>query len=202
MEKIGEKTKQVWNFIADFLFKNGYPPTVREIACALGFKSTSAAVFHLNVLERKNYLRKKRGASRSIELLAFPPGAERGDFRYLPLIGSISAGKPIEAIENIEAVLPLPRELAEPGCFLLQAKGDSMKEKGIFPGDLVIVKPQKSAESGEIVVAFVEGEATVKTWRRKGNRFWLEPANPFYQPIPFKQGEIIGKVIGLIRKLS
>lgn len=202
MEKIGEKTQKVWNFIADFLSRNGYPPTVREIARALGFKSTSAAAFHLSALERKSYLRKKRGASRSIELLVFPPGAERGDFRYLPLIGTIAAGKPVEAIENIEATLPLPRELAESGCFLLQVKGHSMKGRGIFQGDLVIVKPQKTAESGEIVVALVEGEATVKIWRKKGNRFWLEPANPLYRPIPFKGGQIIGKIVGLIRKLS
>ncbi len=202
MEKIGEKAKKIWNFIAEFLFRNGYPPTVREIASALGFKSTSAVAFHLTLLERKNYLRKRRGASRSIELLVFPPGAERGDFHYVPLIGNIAAGKPFEAIENIEGTIPLPRELAEPGCFLLRVRGDSMKEKGIFPGDLVIVKPQKTAGNGEIVVALVKGEATVKIWRKKGNRFWLEPANPLYQPIPFKQGEILGKVIGLIRKLS
>lgn len=202
MEKIGEKTQKIWSFIADFLLKNGYPPTVREITAALGFRSTSATAFHLATLEKKGYVRRKKGASRSIELLLFPPGAEKGDFRYLPLIGTIAAGKPIEAIENIEATLPLPRELAEPGCFLLRVKGESMKEKGIFEGDLVIVKPQKTANSGEIVVALVEGEATVKIWRKKGKQFWLEPANPLYQPVPFKQGEVIGKVTGLIRKLS
>lgn len=202
MEKIGEKTQKVWRFVADFLSRNGYPPTVREIAAALGFRSTSAVIFHLAALERKGYLERKKGIPRALEILVFPPGSERGDFRYLPLVGTIAAGKPVEAIENIETTVPLPGELAEPGGFLLRVKGDSLKEKGIFEGDLVIVKPQKTAENGEIVVALVEGEATVKIWRRRGNRFWLEPANPKYRPVPLGRGEIIGKVIGLIRKLS
>ncbi len=202
MKKIGERTEKVWRFIADFLSRNGYPPSVREIAFALGFRSTSAVIFHLETLEKKGYLRRKKKASRGLEVLVFPPGSEKGGFYYLPLVGNIAAGKPLEALENIEVTLPLPAELAEAGSFLLRVKGDSLKGKGIHQGDLVIVKPQKTAESGDIVVALVEGEATVKIFRKKGNRFWLEPANPDYQSVPFERGEIIGKVTGLIRKLS
>ncbi len=202
MKKIGVRTRQVWKFIADYYGQHGYPPVVREIAQALGFRSLSTVVFHLARLEEEGYLHRRKSSSRSVEILVFPAGTKVGDVQYLPLVGNIPAGEPLEAFENIEETIPFPSQLAGPGFFLLKVRGDSMKGRGILDGDLVLVKPQPTAEDGDVVVVLVGGEATVKVWRKKAGGYWLEPANPHFKPIPFTEGKIIGKVVGLFRSLE
>jgi repressor LexA len=199
-----ETQRKVFDFLKNFLRKKGYPPTLREVASHFGLKGPRGPQKTLQILERKGYLRKTPGDSRAIEILGFPP--LRGQTLSLPIVGRVTAGEPILAIENIEGYVNLDRTLvSSENVFLLRVEGDSMIEAHIQDGDFALVQPQSHAENGEIVVALIDDEATVKRIFKQRDFIRLEPANPKMEPIVIKKGEkkvsIVGKVVGIFRKL-
>src|ERR1700761_8807049 len=171
----------------------GYPPSIREIGDAVGLTSTSSVAHQLRTLERKGYLRRdpnRRGA------VALPEPT------FVPVLGRIAAGGPILAEEAVEDVFPLPRELVGEGTlFLLKVVGESMVEAAICDGDWVVVRQQNVADNGDIVAAMIDGEATVKTFKRAGGQVWLMPHNPAFDPIPGNDATVLGKVVTVIRKV-
>jgi repressor LexA len=211
--------QRVFNFLKDYLGEKGFPPTLREIASHFGLRGPKAPQKTLNILERKGYIRKIPGGSRAIEILGSRVGRRSGrPYKMgfvesateptfpVPIIGRVRAGEPILAIENIEGYINLDRNLVSSGdVFLLRVQGDSMIDAHIQDGDFALVKPQPNAENGEIVVALIEDEATIKRIFKKRDLIRLEPANPKMEPIVVKKGEkrviIVGKVVGIFRKL-
>ena len=196
--------EKVFNFLRDFLDKRGFPPTLREIASHFGLKGPKGPQKTLHILERKGYIRKTPGVSRAIEIMGV--SIPKGRTLSLPIVGRVTAGEPILAIENIEGHINFDRNLvSSEDVFLLRVQGDSMIEAHIQDGDFALVKPQKDAENGEIVVALIDDEATVKRIFKKRDLIHLEPANPNMEPIVIKKGEkkvtIVGKVIGIFRKI-
>ena len=186
-------------YILDSIREDGCPPTVREICAEFGYRSTGTARDHLSALETKGYLKKQPGKSRGLIPRNWPK-ILRAQFPPMPILGRIAAGGPLLAEENIEGALDLSEEFAGKKVFALKVHGDSMIEAGICEDDLVVVRGQDHAEAGEIVVALVDGESTVKRLERRNNKLWLQPANPRYEPIPVTgDTRIIGKVIGVIR---
>lgn len=197
--------EKVFEFLKDFLRERGFPPTLREIASHFGLKGPKGPQKTLNILERKGYIRKVPGGSRAIEILSYPQFSLT-HILSVPIVGRVRAGEPILAIENIEGYINLDRSLVSSGdVFLLRVQGDSMIEAHIQDGDFALVKPQPNAENGEIVVALIEDEATIKRIFMKRDLIRLEPANPKMEPIIVKKGEkkitIVGKVIGIFRKI-
>lgn len=196
------KQKELLDFLKDFIRRRGFPPTLREMASHFGLKGPRGPQKVLNILERKGYIRKIPGESRAIEILGF----SSSDFVSIPILGRVRAGEPILAIENIEGYINLDRRLASSeNVFLLRVQGDSMIDAHIQDGDFALVKPQSGAENGQIVVALIDDEATIKRIFLKGDLIRLEPANPNMEPIVVKKGErkvsIVGKVVGIFRKL-
>jgi repressor LexA len=218
-EELTPTQEKVFEFLKDFLREKGFPPTLREIASHFGLRGPKAPQKTLNILERKGYIRKVPGGSRAIEILGTMFGRRRGlPYRMgfvesateptfpIPIVGRVRAGEPILAIENIEGYINLDRSLVSSGdIFLLRVQGDSMIDAHIQDGDFALVKPQPNAENGEIVVALIEDEATIKRIFMKRDLVRLEPANPKMEPIIVKKGEkkvtIVGKVIGIFRKI-
>jgi repressor LexA len=210
MKKINKKgltptQEKVFGFLKDYLGENGFPPTLREIASHFGLKGPKAPQKTLNILERKGFIRKIPGGSRAIEILG-PPPIRLAQILSIPIVGRVQAGEPIFAVENIDGYINLDRSLVSSGdVFLLRVRGDSMIEAHIQDGDFALVKPQPNAENGEIVVALIEDEATIKRIFQKRDLIRLEPANPKMEPIVVKKGEkkvtIVGKVVGIFRKL-
>ena len=197
--------ERVFSFLKDYLGEKGFPPTLREIASHFGLKGPKAPQKTLTILERKGYIRKVPGGSRAIEILGLPP-IHLSQILSIPIIGRVQAGEPILAIENIEGYINLDRNLVSSSdVFLLRVQGDSMIDAHIQDGDFALVKPQPNAENGEIVVALIEDEATIKRIFQKRDLIRLEPANPRMEPIIVKKGEkkvtIVGKVVGIFRKL-
>jgi len=197
--------KKVLNFLKNYLREKGFPPTLREIASHFGLKGPRAPQKTLSILERKGYLKKVPGGSRAIEILLNPPHTAR-EILTIPIVGNVRAGEPILAVENIEGYVNFDRTLvSSEDIFLLRVKGDSMIDAHIQDGDFALVKPQPNADNGEIVVALIEDEATIKRIFQKRDLIRLEPANPDMEPIVVKKGEkkvtIVGKVIGIFRKL-
>jgi len=185
----------VFDYLVEFLQERGYPPTLSEIAAKLGL-SRVGVMKHLMTLERKGYIRRSRRA-RDIELVGFPRS------RRIPILGRVPAGEPLLAVENIEGMVAIDSTIAKgENLFLLKVKGDSMVEAGILDGDFVLVRPQSTVEDGEIVVALIEDEATVKKFFKESNGIRLQPENPALTPIIIKNEnvEVIGKVIGLFRQ--
>ena len=196
--------EKVLNFLKDSLRKKGFPPTLREIASHFGLRGPKAPQKTLNILERKGYIRKVPGVSRAIEILSYPQFSLT-QILPIPVIGRVKAGEPILAIENIEGYINFDRNLITSGdVFLLRVQGDSMIEAHIQDGDFALVKPQPNAENGEIVVALIEDDATIKRIFKKRDLIRFEPANPKMEPIVVKKGEkkviIVGKVVGIFRK--
>jgi len=186
-------------YILDSIRTTGRPPTVREICRAFGFRSTGTARDHLRALEHKGHLKKHRGQSRGLVPQNWPK-ILRDQFPPMPILGRVPAGGPLLAEENIEGTLDLSGEFAGEKVFALKVHGDSMIEAGICENDLVVVRAQTHAEPGEIVVALVDGEATVKRLARRGGKLWLQPANHAYDPIPVGgDTKVLGRVIGVIR---
>lgn len=184
--------------------KRGFPPTLREIASNFGLKGPRAPQKTLAILERKGFIRRVPGGSRAIEVRDILPAL--GGTVSVPIVGRVRAGEPILAVENIEGYLNLDRSFTSPGdVFLLRVQGDSMIEAHIEDGDFALVKSQSDAENGEIVVALIEDEATIKRIFKKRDLIRLEPANPTLEAIVVKKGDkkvaIVGKVIGVFRKL-
>jgi repressor LexA len=203
--ELTERQKEVFEFLKDFLRERGFPPTLREIASHFGLRGPKAPQKTLNILERKGYIRKVPGGSRAIEILSYPQFSLT-HILSVPIVGRVRAGEPLLAIENIEGYINLDRSLVSSGdVFLLRVQGDSMIEAHIQDGDFALVKPQPNAENGEIVVALIEDEATIKRIFKKRDLIRLEPANPKMEPIVVKKGEkkiiIVGKVVGIFRKI-
>lgn len=191
-EPLTTAQRKLLQFIIQRTRQTGRPPTIREIGRELGYRSTGTVRDHLAALRRKNYLRVAPRQSRGLMVADW--------LRALPVLGRVPAGGPLLAEENIEGMVDLTAEFAGERVFALKVRGDSMIGVGICDGDLVVVRAQATAEPGQIVVARVEGEATVKKLARHNGRLWLQPANDRYEPIPVEgQVEIIGRVIGVIR---
>jgi len=202
----------ILEFIKKELRDKGYPPSVREIGTSVGLNSTSSVHNQLNNLEKKGYIKRGVSKQRAIEVVGFSPFNKEesqidevsvvNDIINVPIIGNVAAGYPILADENIEDTYPLPSAfVGKNECFMLNVKGDSMKDAGILNGDLVIVKKQNTAMDHDIVVALIEDEATVKTFFKETNRVRLQPENPIYEPIYSDNLTILGKVIGVMRML-
>jgi repressor LexA len=199
------KQKAVFDFLKKYLQEKGFPPTLREIASHFGLRGPKAPQKTLQILEKKGYIRRIPGGSRAIEML-IPPLAPKNQTLSLPIVGRVRAGEPILAVENIEGYINLDRSLvSSDDVFLLRVQGDSMIDAHIQDGDFALVKPQPNAENGEIVVALIEDEATIKRIFKKRDLIRLEPANPNLGPIIVRRGEkrvaIVGKVVGIFRKL-
>ncbi len=192
-----DKQRMVFKFIYEKIKRENLPPTIREIAQKFHFSSTGTVRDYLRVLAAKGYIRLLENKSRGIELI-------KETLFQIPIVGSVMAGNPNLAVEDIEGYFNLDSLLFPDGkeVFFLRVKGNSMIEAGILPGDLVLVRRQKVAQVGEIVVVLIGEEATVKILRKKGNAFYLDPANANYKPIPLNEdASIIGKVINVVRQL-
>ncbi len=196
-----DRQRQILEHIAKSIRKNGIVPSVREIGHALGMRSPSTVHQHLTALERKGYIKRAGDRMRVLEILDKRLLPDGDNVAHLPLVGRVSAGLPLLAEENVEEMIPVPRTMVgwHEDCFLLTVRGDSMIRVGIFDGDLVIVHSQPTAEAGEIVVALIGEEATVKRLAHEGQRPILIPENPTYSPIR-EEFEILGKVVGLLRR--
>ncbi len=195
------RQKQILNYIYDYYRANGYPPSVREICAATGLKSTATVHAYLVQLEKKGYLSRNPQKPRAIDLMNRKM-IDR-DTVKVPLVGKVTAGQPILAQENIETTFILPKEMVpDTGAFMLSVKGDSMIEAGILDGDYVIVKSTDTAENGDIVVALIGDEATVKRFYKERDHIRLQPENRFMQPIIVRDLKILGKVVGLFRKIK
>lgn len=195
------RQKQILNYIYDYYRANGYPPSVREICAATGLKSTATVHAYLVQLEKKGYLNRNPQKPRAIDLMNRKM-IDR-DTVKVPLVGKVTAGQPILAQENIETTFILPKEMVpDAEAFMLSVKGDSMIEAGILDGDYVIVKSTDTAENGDIVVALIGDEATVKRFYKERDHIRLQPENRFMQPIIVRDLKILGKVVGLFRKIK
>ena len=208
MEDLTTRQREIMEFILSELQKKGYPPSVREIGEAVGLSSSSTVHAHLEKLEELGYLRRDPTKPRALEVLigAAEVTPERlNPFKNLinvPLVGAVTAGEPILAEQNIQDYFPLPRDFARrEDLFMLRIKGDSMINAGIFDGDLVIVEQEATAKNGEIVVALLDDEATVKRFYKETNQVRLQPENDRYEPIYASEVQILGRVVGLIRKI-
>lgn len=203
-EDLTQKQIEILLYIKSEVQRQGYPPAVRDICKGVNLKSTSTVHSHLEKLEAKGYIRKDPTKPRAIEILD-----KNDDFLLaskktvdIPILGKVTAGSPILAVENIEDTYPVPLELVEGhDVFMLKIQGESMIEAGILDGDLVLVKEQKAAINGDIVVALLEDEATVKRFFKEKDRIRLQPENQFMEPIYTTNVSILGKVIGLFRRI-
>ena len=202
-EPLSIKQEEVFNFLKNQIRKKGYPPTVREICDAVHLSSTSTVHAHLETLERKGYIRRSPTKNRSIEILEDNFYGFSDQIVNVPIVGQVTAGTPILAQENIEGNFPIPVDyIPNKNTFILRIKGDSMINAGIHDKDMIIVSQQHDADNGDIVVALIDDSATVKTFYRENNGFIrLQPANESYQAIYLKDCEVLGKVVGLYRKL-
>nr|MDD6335328.1 transcriptional repressor LexA [bacterium] len=199
--KPGAMQQRIMQYIQKAILENGYPPSVREIGEAVGLKSPSTVHGHLNRMEKAGLIRRDPAKNRAIELLDGASAARR-EMLGAPLVGRVTAGAPILATQNIEETLPIPAFLAEGGdAFLLRVRGDSMIEAGIHDGDYVIVKRQNTADNGDIIVALLDEEATVKRFFKEKGRCRLQPENPSYAPIYSTDVKVLGRVTGLMRKM-
>lgn len=209
------RQREILGSIVSYTERHGYPPTVREVGDMVGLVSTSSVAHQLFVLEKKGYIRRDPNRPRALELLIpvtpvdAPPEDEEEarraatpDAAFVPLLGRIAGGVPILAEEMVEDVFPLPRQLVGQGTlFLLRVVGDSMMDAAITDGDFVVVRQQQVAENGDIVAAMLDGEATVKTFRRRDGHVWLMPHNPAFQPILGDEATILGRVVTVLRRL-
>jgi repressor LexA len=202
------RQREILDFIERQLRERGYPPSVREIGEAVGLTSPSTVHNHLATLQRLGYLRRDPTKPRAIEMRYDPSSeapVERRPVRHVPLVGDVAAGTDVLAQENVEEVLPVPADFTGEGeLFMLRVRGDSMIEAGILEGDFVIARQQETANSGDVVVAGIPGgEATVKTYSRKGNKVVLVPANSRLEPMVFDPSavQIFGRVVTVLRRL-
>jgi repressor LexA len=210
------RQRRVLEVIRDSVERRGYPPSMREIGEAVGLTSPSSVAHQLTTLERKGFLRRDPNRPRAIEVILpgdgrtqaaaaydeTDSGAARPAPSYVPVVGRIAAGGPILAEQVVEDVFPLPRQLVGEGqLFLLKVAGDSMVDAAICDGDWVVVRQQPVADNGDIVAAMIEGEATVKTFKRKDGHVWLLPHNRAYEPIDGDQATVLGRVVAVLRRV-
>jgi len=197
---LSEKQKKILDFLKQEIRTKGYPPSVREICNAVGLKSTSTVHGYLERLERKGLIRRDPSKPRAIEILDDNTYLSKKELVNVPIVGRVTAGQPILAVENVEDTFPIPTEyLNNSEVFMLSVRGESMIGAGILDGDYVIVEKRPTAENGDMVVALIEDEATVKTFYKEENYIRLQPENPDMDPIIVHDVIILGKVIGVIR---
>lgn len=198
--RITKKQTEILEYIKSQILNKGYPPSVRGICTAVNLKSTSSVHAHLETLEKNGYIRRDPTKPRAIEIIDDNFNLTRREVVNVPLIGQVAAGQPLLAVENITSYFPIPAEfIPKEEVFMLNVKGESMVNAGIYDGDQIIVKQQSTASNGEIVVALVDDSATVKRFYKENGHIRLQPENDFMEPIIVDSCEIIGKVIGLIR---
>jgi repressor LexA len=200
-----KRQQEIFDFIKRYSAKYGYPPTVRDIGKAVGLASSSTVHAHLANLEKIGLLRRDPSKPRAIELLDRAVDGVRNIVRPsgLPLVGHVAAGQPVLAEENIEEYVDVPALAGgEDGEYLLRVRGDSMKDAGILEGDFVAVRPQDTAKDGEIVVALVGEEATIKRFFREADHVRLQPENPAMEPIRSREVRVLGRVVGVLRKVA
>ena len=190
MARTSKKREEILQFLTQFVCENGYAPSVREICTAVGLQSTATVHYHLSARRDAGLIEMDDMKKRAISL----PECRRAD--RIPVVGVVTAGVPILAVENIEGYIPWD---GERGCYALRVRGDSMINAGILDGDKVVVRPQQTADNGEIVVALLDDSATVKRFRKVGATVWLMPENPAYDPIDGTEAQILGKVKAVIR---
>ena len=195
MAELSKMQQRIYDFLASYIQSRGYPPSVREIGEAVGLKSPSTVHFHLKHLEEAGVIEKGAGKGRAITLTAPPVPEDK-----VPIVGNVAAGSPILAEECIEDYLTFDTAGRSGEYFALRVRGESMLGAGILPGDLVVVRRQETANNGEIVVAMIEDEATVKRLSRKNGRTWLLPENDDYSPIDGTYAQILGKVAAVVRR--
>jgi repressor LexA len=209
-----ERQRTILQVIRESVTSRGYPPSIREIGDAVGLTSTSSVAHQLRTLEKKGYLRRDPNRPRAVDVRGADDvvtpivktdvaGSDAlPEPTFVPVLGRIAAGGPILAEEAVEDVFPLPRELVGEGSlFLLKVVGDSMVDAAICDGDWVVVRQQNVADNGDIVAAMIEGEATVKTFKRTRGQVWLMPHNPAFDPIPGNDAAVLGNVVTVIRKI-
>ena len=199
-----KRQQEIFDFIRKYSAKYGYPPTVRDIGKAVGLASSSTVHAHLANLEKIGLLRRDPSKPRAIELLDRAVDSVRGIVRAdgLPLLGSVAAGEPMLAEENIEDYVSVPEQAGGgDGQYLLRVRGDSMKNAGILEGDFVVVRSQDTAQNGDVVVALLGEEATVKRYFREADHIRLQPENETMEPIRSKEVKVLGRVVGLLRNL-
>lgn len=203
-KKVSKRQEDILAFIKEEVRAKGYPPSVREIGEAVGLASSSTVHGHLARLEQKGFIRRDPTKPRAIEILEPEDSIQKQSVIHVPLVGKVTAGSPITAIENIDEYFPLPDTYgtSEDQLFMLEIMGESMIEAGIFDGDLVIVKQKATADNGDIVVAMTEeDEATVKRFFKEKTHFRLQPENATMEPIIVDQVTILGQVVGLYRRV-
>ena len=199
---LSAKQQMIFDYLKEEVRQKGFPPTVREICDAVGLSSTSTVHAHLETLERKGYIRRSPTKNRATEILHNDFYAALRNVAHIPVVGDVAAGVPILADENIEDVFPVPMNLVKDDvCFMLRVKGESMIEKGIHDGDMVLVRQQQTASNGDIVIALIDDSATVKQFYKESEQIRLQPANPAFSPLIVDECEILGKVISLYRKM-
>ncbi|MGN0416827.1 MULTISPECIES: transcriptional repressor LexA [Anaerostipes] len=202
-EQLSDKQQQILEFIKQRILEKGYPPAVREICEAVHLRSTSSVHSHLETLERKGYIRRDPTKPRAIEIIDDDFNLSRREIVHIPIVGTITAGEPILAVENIEDYFPMqPEFVSNKKTFMLHVKGESMINAGILDGDMVIVEQQSTASNGDIVVALIEDSATVKTFYKEDGFYRLQPENDFMDPIIVQEVSIIGIVVGLYRSMK
>ena len=196
------RRRRILDYLIETTEQRGYPPSMRETASAVGLKSPSTVLFHLRILEKAGFIEREPTLNRAVKALTAGADA-RASARYIPVVGTVPAGEPLLAAENIETRLPIPEGMfSGDELFMLRVSGDSMVEAGILDNDLVVVSHQPTAEPGEVVVALLDDEATVKHFYPREDSIELRPANAAMEPIISRNVQIIGKVVGVIRTLS
>ncbi len=201
--KITAKQQEILAFIKETILNKGYPPTVREICEAVRLKSTSSVHSHLETLEHNGYIRRDPTKPRAMEILDDGFGLARRELVQVPVVGTVAAGQPILAEENIEDYFPVPANiLPNSQTFMLRVKGDSMVNAGIFEGDQIIVEQTSIADNGDIVVALIDDSATVKRFFKEDGYYRLQPENDSMEPIIVSHMEVLGKVVGLFRCMN
>lgn len=198
--QISKKQEEILNYIKDEILERGFPPAVREICQAVGLKSTSSVHSHLESLERNGYIRRDPTKPRAIEILDDSFNMMRREMVNVPIVGTVAAGQPILAEQNIESYFPIPAEyMPNDQSFILRVKGESMINAGILNGDCVLVKQQNTARNGDMVVALIDDSATVKTYYKEDGHYRLQPENDAMAPIIVDELQILGKVFGVFR---
>jgi repressor LexA len=211
LEGLTARQRKILEFISATTSERGYPPSVREIGDAVGLSSSSSVQHQLGQLVAKGFINRDATRARALDVRApevagIPEHLAHGDLApaasYVPLVGQIAAGGPILAEQSVEEVFPLPKSLVGEGeLFMLKVKGDSMIDAAICDGDFVVIRRQQSCDSGDIVAALLDDEATVKTFKKRDGHVWLMPHNPAYEPILGDQAQIMGKVVSVLRKV-
>lgn len=210
LDRLSDKQRSILDFIARSVASRGYPPSMREIGDAVGLSSLSSVTHQLSRLELAGCIRRDPHRPRALEILVDPTAPEQSneapieaeETAYVPLVGQIAAGVPITADQQVEEVMPLPRQLVGDGTvFMLKVVGDSMIDAAICDGDFVVVRQQREANNGDIVAAMLDGEATVKVFRRRDGHTWLLPRNSAFEPILGDYAEVLGKVVAVLRSI-